>query len=397
MNSNTKNFCRLACVVGARPNFMKMAPILRALSDYPEIRTTLIHTGQHYDRDLSDIFFEELGIRKPDVCLNVRESKQGAQTARMLEAFENLFEEAQHDIPFDRLVVVGDVNSSLAAALAASKMGIAIAHVEAGLRSFDRSMPEEINRILIDSVTDMFFVSEPAGVTNLRHEGHSDESIRLVGNVMIDTLMHMLPKAKSQGTLQRFNLQPNEYGLVTFHRPANVDSQPALTGVVDVLCQAAEQMRLVFPVHPRTRKRLDDFGLRSRLETAGIDLIPPLGYVDCLALSSDARIILTDSGGLQEEATVLGVPCLTMRPNTERPVTLDLGTNTLVGNDPEQIAQGFASVLVGTYKVGAVPEFWDGKAAVRIAAQLAGEAAEVSTGVTRDEDQTAPVGNLAPR
>ncbi|HJN09208.1 MAG TPA: UDP-N-acetylglucosamine 2-epimerase (non-hydrolyzing) [Pirellulaceae bacterium] len=390
MKSNPRNRYHLACVVGARPNFMKMAPILRALDEYPEIQATLIHTGQHYDRDLSDIFFEELGIREPDVCLNVRESKQGAQTARMLEAFEHLFETAAREIPFDRLVVVGDVNSSLAATLAASKMGIAVAHVEAGLRSFDRTMPEEINRVVIDSVADTLFVSEPEGVNNLRREGHADESIRLVGNVMIDTLLRMLPLARSSSMLERFNLKPKEYGLVTFHRPANVDTETTLADVVGVLCQAADQMRLVFPIHPRTRKRLEEFDLLTRLERTGIDLIRPLGYVDCLALSSQAKVILTDSGGLQEEATVLGVPCLTMRPNTERPVTIDIGTNTLVGNDPARIAQGFANVSDGSYKVGKVPEFWDGQAAVRIAAQLVGEAAERNTNLTATKNQTTP-------
>ena len=354
---------------------MKMAPVLRALAAYPRIRTTLVHSGQHYDRNLSDVFFEELGIRKPDICLNVRESKQGAQTGRMLEAFEAVFEQPASGKPFDRVLVVGDVNSSLAGALAASKLGIPVAHVEAGLRSFDRTMPEEINRAVIDTVADLFFVSEPSGVENLQREGHANEAVHLVGNVMIDTLLHMLPAATAGGTLERHGLDPQGYGVVTFHRPSNVDSRDGLSGVVEVLCWVAEQLPIVFPVHPRTRKRLEDYGLLDRLASAaGIELMPPLGYVDFLALTSRAKVVVTDSGGLQEESTALGVPCLTMRENTERPVTVEIGTNRLIGSDPQKLAAGFASVLDGTYKTGGVPQFWDGRAAERIAELLAAEA-----------------------
>ena len=354
---------------------MKMAPILRALKAYPQIQFTLIHTGQHYDRNLSDVFFEELQIPKPDVHLDVRASGQLAQTGRMLEAFESVFQETE----FDRAIVVGDVNSTFAAAFAANKCGISVAHVEAGLRSHDREMPEEINRLLVDELTDMYFASEQSGVDNLLTEGRGDRAVHLVGNVMIDTVIHKLPEATRNGTLERFNVKPNEYGLVTFHRPSNVDERDCLTNVIDILCWAGEQLPLIFPLHPRTRNRLEQFDLVERLQnTESIKLIEPLGYLDCLALSSQARVVVTDSGGLQEETTALGVPCLTMRQNTERPATVDVGSNTLVGNERDKLMDGFTHVLDGSYKQGAVPKYWDGKAAERIAEILAAEASETA-------------------
>jgi len=359
----------LACVVGARPNFMKMAPLLRALKAYPHVRTTLVHTGQHYDENLSDVFFEELGMTRPDVSLDVGSDKHGAQTARVLERFETVLEQGTPDGKrFDRVVVVGDVNSTMAAALAAVKLGIPVAHVEAGLRSFDRSMPEEINRIVTDSVADMLFVSEPAGVENLRREGHPEDRVHLVGNVMIDTLMGLLPGAKARDTLRRYGLRPGQYGVVTLHRPANVDTPQTLSRLLDVLVDTSRRLRFVFPVHPRTKERIERFGLGDRLDgDTGITELPPLGYLDFLTLTSQARVIVTDSGGLQEESTVLGIPCLTARPNTERPITVEEGTSTLVGSDPVKLQEHLDNVLRGAYRQGRCPALWDGRAAERIA------------------------------
>jgi len=367
----------LACVVGARPNFMKMAPLLRALEVYPHIRTTLVHTGQHYDAELSDVFFQELGMRRPDVSLEVGSGKHGAQTARVLERFEAVLEQGPPGGgSFHRVVVVGDVNSTMAATLAAAKLGIPVAHVEAGLRSFDRSMPEEINRIVTDSLADILLVSEPAGLENLRREGHPETRLHLTGNVMIDTLRRLLPKARQRDTLANLRLQNGAYAVVTLHRPGNVDSPETLAPLLGVLLETSREIPMVFPIHPRTRQRLHNFGLLQQLDAAkGLVQCPPLGYLDFLALTSQARLIITDSGGLQEESTALGIPCLTARPNTERPITVEQGTSTLVGNDPSKLRRGLRAVLDGTYKRGRSPALWDGRAAERIAAVLATPAA----------------------
>ena len=367
------NPIRLACVVGARPNFMKMAPLLDALAAYPHVEAVLIHTGQHYDANLSDVFFAELGMKRPDISLEVGSGKQGAQTARILERFEEVLERADGEgRPFTRVVVVGDVNSTAAAALAAVKLGVPVAHVEAGLRSFDRTMPEEINRIVTDALSDLLLVSEPAGLENLRREGHAERELHLVGNVMIDTLLRLLPKARACDTLAAHGLEAGQYGVLTLHRPANVDSAETLGALFDVLLEAADELPLVFPVHPRTRARMESFGLAERIGTNGaVRLTPPLGYLDFLCLSSQAQLIITDSGGLQEESTALGIPCLTMRPNTERPVTVTEGTSTLVGSDPAAVRRALTSILRGTYKEGRCPDLWDGRAAGRIARILA--------------------------
>ena len=364
----------LACVVGARPNFMKMAPLLRALEQRPNIRTTLIHTGQHYDAALSDVFFEELGMRRPDVSLDVGSGKQGAQTARILERMEATLEEGPAGGGgYDRVVVVGDVNSTLAAALAATKLQIPVAHVEAGLRSFDRAMPEEINRILTDAISDLLLVSDPAGIENLQREGRPAAQIRLVGNVMIDTLRHLLPAAQGRDALSRLSVRPGEYGFVTLHRPSNVDDAQTLSRLLTVLNECAQQLPLIFPVHPRTRSKLDAFGLMPKPgQASGLRLVEPLGYLDCLALTSQAKVIVTDSGGLQEESTALGVPCLTMRENTERPITVSEGTSTLIGNDADKLHRHLRQVLDGEYPAGRCPELWDGRAAERIAEALEG-------------------------
>ena len=366
---------RFACVVGARPNFMKMAPIIRALESEAldgKAAVTLIHTGQHYDANLSDVFFVELGMRTPDISLEVGSGTHAVQTARILERMERvLLEGPPSGGAYDCIVVVGDVNSTMAATLAAAKLGIRIAHVEAGLRSFDRTMPEEINRIVTDSIADLLLVSEPAGVDNLIHEGHSSDSIKLVGNVMIDTLYQMIPQANELSLAEQLGLLPRQYGVITIHRPSNVDEHETLTALIDVLIEISSDIPFVFPAHPRTRDALERAGLRTRMEkAANIRLLDPLGYLRFLSLTSKARVIVTDSGGLQEESTALGIPCLTLRSNTERPITVEEGTSTLVGNDAKKLRTCLHDVLDGRYKSGTCPALWDGHAAERIAELL---------------------------
>jgi UDP-N-acetylglucosamine 2-epimerase (non-hydrolysing) len=370
---------RLACIVGARPNFMKIAPILRAFEKHDSLQPTLIHTGQHYDANLSDVFFEELGISRPDIALGIGSGSHGKQTADILVAIENVLVEARdRGEGYDRMIVVGDVNSTMAATIAAAKLLIPVAHVEAGLRSFDRTMPEEINRMLTDSICDMLLPSEPDGVTNLKNEGHDESKIHLVGNVMIDTLLNQVKRAQQSTVLTDQGLESGQYGVVTLHRPANVDDKEILAGLLDVLVEISAKMPLVFPIHPRTKTRLDSFDLFEKLDSAdNIKCLGPLGYNDFLCLTSQAKVIVTDSGGLQEESTALDVPCLTMRPNTERPITVTQGTSTLVGSDAVKLKLHLTEVIDGTYKKGSCPELWDGKAAERIAAILANEAAEL--------------------
>lgn len=359
----------IACVVGARPNFMKMAPILRAFAEVPEVRTTLIHTGQHYDEALSQVFFRQLGMPKPDIDLGVGSGSQAVQTARVLERFEAaLLAGPDGGGRYGRVIVVGDVNSTLAATLAAVKLNIPVAHVEAGLRSFDRTMPEEINRLMTDAVSDLLLVSEPSGVENLMREGHSTDRVHLVGNVMIDTLRDALPRLDSDAVLQQCGVESGRYGVVTLHRPANVDSPETLRQILHVLAEASQRLPLLFPVHPRTKGRIDEFGLAELLSRhPDLRVMEPQGYLEFLALTSNARVIVTDSGGLQEESTALGIPCLTMRPNTERPITVAEGTSTLIGSDAELLRQHFEQVLDGTYQLGRCPEIWDGNSAKRIA------------------------------
>ena len=370
---------RLACIVGARPNFMKIAPILRAFEKYESLQPTLIHTGQHYDANLSDVFFDELGISRPDISLGIGSGSHGKQTADILVAIENVLVEAEKKGEgFDRMIVVGDVNSTMAATIAAAKLLIPVAHVEAGLRSFDRTMPEEINRMLTDSICDMLLPSEPDGVANLKKEGHDDSKIHLVGNVMIDTLLNQVDRARKSDILEQLSLKAGQYGVVTLHRPANVDDKQILEGLLQVLIDISSELPLVFPVHPRTKARMEDFGLFEKLDSAdNISCLGPAGYNDFLCLTSQAKVIVTDSGGLQEESTALGVPCLTMRPNTERPITVTEGTSTLVGSDAEKLKLHLTEVIEGTYKTGRCPELWDGKASERIAAILAEEAASL--------------------
>jgi UDP-N-acetylglucosamine 2-epimerase (non-hydrolysing) len=357
-------------VAAARPNFMKVAPVLRAMAASDcGLLPRLIHTGQHYDAGMSDVFFQDLGIPQPDVHLGVGSGTHGAQTARVIQAFEeHLLESSPRPAA---VVVVGDVNSTMACTLAAVKVEIPVAHVEAGLRSFDRRMPEEINRVVTDAVADLLLVSEPAGEENLRREGVDASRVVFVGNVMIDTLLAELPAATALGMPASHGLAEGSYAYVTLHRPSNVDEPGRLAEVLGLLEAVASQLPVVFPVHPRTRGSLEAAGLWERAGRAcGLRLLEPLSYRESLGLMASARFVLTDSGGIQEETTVLGVPCLTLRPNTERPVTVSLGTNT-VSESVEEIRALVEDILAGRYKTGREVPGWDGHAAERVVAALA--------------------------
>ena len=351
---------RLVAVAGARPNFMKIAPVLRELAGRERFETFLVHTGQHYDAAMSDAFFAELAIAPPGARLGVGSGSHAAMTAEVLRRMEPVLLEQRPDA----LLVVGDVNSTLAAALAAAKLDVPVAHVEAGLRSFDRSMPEEINRVLTDALSRWLFVTEPSGEENLLREGVAPDRIHLVGNVMIDTLLAHREQARERDTLARFGVAPQAYALLTLHRPSNVDDPARLAALVDVLEEIHDELPVVFPVHPRT-----EAALRRHLggRAPRLLLSEPLGYLDFLRLMSDARLVLTDSGGVQEETTVLGVPCLTLRENTERPITVTQGTNRVVGTDPITIRAEVRKILDGAARPAQVPDLWDGRAAARIA------------------------------
>ena len=350
-------------VAGARPNFMKVAPMLRAMREgAAPFRRVLVHTGQHYDDAMSEVFFREFEMPAPDVHLNVGSGSHGAQTAKVLAAFEEYLLGARPR----GVVVVGDVNSTMACTLAAVKLGVPVAHLEAGLRSFDRTMPEEINRLVTDAVADLLLTSERAGDANLAREGIPAERVRFVGNVMIDTLFQQLPRARDLRVPERLGLAPGGFALATLHRPSNVDDAARLTALVDLLERLAGRVPVVFPAHPRTRERLDRFGLLPRVAaTPTIHLREPLGYRENLGLMAGAALVLTDSGGIQEETTALHVPCLTLRANTERPATVSEGTNTLVGDDLGAAWSCIEEVLAGTYKRGGDVEGWDGHAAER--------------------------------
>jgi UDP-N-acetylglucosamine 2-epimerase (non-hydrolysing) len=354
---------KIVNVVGARPNLMKVAPLMEAYAGRPGIEALLVHTGQHYDANMSELFFRQLGIPEPDLNLGVGSGSHAIQTAEIMKAFEPVLLEHRPDA----VLVVGDVNSTIACGLVAVKLGIALVHVEAGLRSFDRSMPEEINRILTDAISSLLFCTEPSGPRNLRREGIADEKIHLVGNVMIDTLMKHRARAEASGILRTLCLEPGGYAVLTLHRPSNVDDPAVLAGILSALEVVAREMPLVFPAHPRTRERLRSFGLDGRLaRLPGLRMIDPAGYLDFLKLMSSAKLVLTDSGGIQEETTILRVPCLTLRENTERPITVELGTNQLVGNDPDRILSAYRKVIEGSGPPGQLPPGWDGQAAGRI-------------------------------
>jgi UDP-N-acetylglucosamine 2-epimerase (non-hydrolysing) len=357
-------------VAGARPNFMKIAPIMREFAKHPDtFRARIVHTGQHYDSGMSGIFFKELGIPEPDYNLGVGSGSHAEQTARIMVAFEKT---CISDRP-DLVLVVGDVNSTLACAIVAKKLCIPVAHVEAGLRSGDMAMPEEINRIVTDSISDWFFVTEPSGMDNLRREGHAEDRLHFVGHVMIDNLYYQVEQLQhldvggfATDALKR---QFGEYGVVTLHRPSNVDNAETLKDIMGALGKIAARLPLIFAVHPRTRGNLDKFGIPV---PQGFHLTGPLPYMEFLNLWKDARMVLTDSGGIQEETTALGVPCITLRENTERPVTVTEGTNVIVGTDPARILAAANDVFDGRGKQGRRPELWDGHAAGRIVQALQG-------------------------
>jgi UDP-N-acetylglucosamine 2-epimerase (non-hydrolysing) len=352
-------------IVGARPNFMKVAPVLRALQYRENVTQTLVHTGQHYDVNMSDVFFQQLAIPLPDVNLAVGSGTHATQTAEIMMRLEPVVLERHPDI----VLVYGDVNSTVATVLVCAKLSVRVAHIEAGLRSFDRTMPEEINRLVTDQLADLLFTPSEDGDENLRREGIPAEKIFRVGNVMIDSLVQLLPSAKAS-ILENL---PDKYALVTLHRPANVDDSAILGGILESLLEVSRDLAVVFPAHPRTRKRIADFGLNAK----HLHVLDPLPYVDFLGLQARATVVITDSGGIQEETTYLGVPCLTLRENTERPITVSMGTNVLVGRDREKLREELSLVLNGRAKKGSIPPLWDGHTGERIATILLGIPSQV--------------------
>jgi UDP-N-acetylglucosamine 2-epimerase (non-hydrolysing) len=350
---------RIVCVAGARPNYMKIKPVMDAL-EAAGAEVVLVHTGQHYDEAMNGVFFRDLGLRPPDRFLGVGSGSHAEQTGRVMTAFEPLLA----DLAPDAVVVVGDVNSTLACALVTAKAGPLLAHVEAGLRSRDWSMPEEVNRVATDRVSDYLLAPSPDAVVNLRAEGYREDQVHLVGNVMIDTLLANLQRARERGVLAQYGVAPGEYGLVTLHRPANVDDPAVLSGLLKALGEIAGSCPLLLPVHPRAAGRLADLGVPG-----GVRLVPPAGYLDFIALQDGARIVLTDSGGVQEETTALGVPCVTLRDNTERPITVEEGTNVLAGRDPDRVVATATRVLDHPPRPRR-PALWDGRAGERIARVL---------------------------
>lgn len=355
-------------IAGARPNFMKVAPILRAFAaSGSSLRPRLVHTGQHYDPEMSDVFFQQLEIPKPDLHLGVGSGSHGAQTAKILAGYEEVLINSRPR----GVIVVGDVNSTMACTLAAVKLGVPVAHVEAGLRSLDRTMPEEINRLVTDCLADILLVSDPSGQEHLKREGVDPAKVEFVGNVMIDTLVQQLPKAKATNVMQQVGLLPGSYIYVTLHRPSNVDEPQRCKTLLQSLEECGQRLPLVFPIHPRTRGRLSEFGFLAQLEAnPRFKLLPPQGYLESLALMSSARAVITDSGGIQEESSFLGIPCLTVRPNTERPVTVDLGTSTIVGDRLPELPALIDAIIAGSYKKGQAIPGWDGHAAERVVASL---------------------------
>jgi len=350
-------------VVGTRPNFIKIAPIVDEMNHFAEIKHTLVHTGQHYDESMSRIFFDELGLPKPDIYLGVGSNSHAEQTAQVMIAFEKVLLEHKPDL----VVVVGDVNSTMACAVTAAKLWVPVAHVEAGLRSFDRKMPEEINRIVTDALSDFLFTTSRGAIKNLHKEGIPKGNIFFVGNVMIDTLNKHRHHAELLDTPARFGLDGGEYALVTLHRAANVDNPKTFSDIIEALITIQNEIPILFSAHPRTLKRIDEFSFQNRLDSGpNLQIIKPIGYLQFLDLMMHARMVLTDSGGIQEETTILNIPCLTIRENTERPITITEGTNALVGIETKRIVAGAMTILTEKYKEGCVPELWDGRAAERI-------------------------------
>ncbi len=350
-------------VVGARPNLMKIAPLMSAYAECDAIEPLLVHTGQHYDENMSDLFFRQLGIPEPDLNLEIGSASHAVQTAEIMKAFEPVVLEHEPDA----VLVVGDVNSTIACGTVAVKLGVKLIHVEAGLRSFDRTMPEEINRLITDAISDLLFCTEQSGVDNLRREGVPEEKIHFVGNVMIDTLLQHRAKADQSTILEDLALVDGGYAVVTLHRPANVDNRESLAGLIEVLEHIQNDLTIVFPAHPRTRAKFEEFEMSGRLAAmSNLRILDPIGYLDFLKLISSAKVVLTDSGGIQEETTILKVPCLTLRENTERPITLEVGSNRLVGSDPSKIIAAYREIITGAAANSEIPPLWDGHAAERI-------------------------------
>jgi UDP-N-acetylglucosamine 2-epimerase (non-hydrolysing) len=356
---------KIICVCGARPNFMKVAPVMRAFEAKGGFEVLLVHTGQHYDENMSKLFFDELNIPRPDINLDVGSASHAVQTAEIMKRFEPVV----LDFAPDYVLVVGDVNSTIACGLVAVKLGVKLIHVEAGLRSFDRTMPEEINRVLTDTISDLLFVTEQSGIDNLRNEGIEANKVHFVGNVMIDTLLANKEKAQKSDVLERLGLCAKEYAAITLHRPSNVDDMATFGEIVTAFEEIAKEMKLVFPIHPRTRDNIKGGELEKRMEAlANLILLEPVGYLDFLCLMSNAGLVLTDSGGIQEETTILGVPCITLRESTERPVTITEGTNRLVHITADNILTHYRQIIDGGISsTHSIPKLWDGRAAGRIA------------------------------
>ena len=353
----------LVCV-GTRPNLIKITQLERCFRSYPAIEYKLLHTGQHYDYNMNDIFFQQLGVKAPDVFLNINQGSQIEVISQIMKKFEEFVLNYKPDL----IMVPGDVNSSFACAFVGSRHNIPVAHIESGLRSFDMTMPEEVNRILIDNITELFFVTEPSGKENLLKESKSGKNIRYVGNSMIDSLVAFMPLIDKSEI--RKNINADDYYLVTFHRPANVDDSKNLKIVAEILTEISQKRKVVFPIHPRTRKRFHEFGFEKVIENENIIITEPLGYLDFISLVKNAKAVITDSGGVQEETTFLSVPCVTLRQSTERPVTVTEGTNTMCELDMKTILKILHSIDEGTYKKGVIPKFWDGKTSERITKEV---------------------------
>jgi UDP-N-acetylglucosamine 2-epimerase (non-hydrolysing) len=359
---------KIICVCGARPNFMKIAPLMKAFKENGQFNTLLVHTGQHYDQKMSTLFFDELNIPKPAINLEVGSGSHAVQTAEIMKRFEPVI----IDFKPDYILVVGDVNSTIACGLVAVKLGIKLIHIEAGLRSFDRTMPEEINRLLTDSISDLLFVTEQSGIDNLKNEGVNSDKVHFVGNVMIDTLLANKEKAEQSDILEKMGLKKKGFAVITLHRPSNVDDMDNLSKIISAFEVIQKDLKLVFPIHPRTKKNIENSVLQAKVTAmTNLILLEPIGYLDFLKLMANAALVMTDSGGIQEETTILQIPCMTLRENTERPVTVTEGTNRLVHIDTQDILKHYNEIKASGFEAkGRIPQFWDGKAAQRIAEVL---------------------------
>ncbi len=358
---------KLLCIVGTRPNFVKSAPLIRELKKNQDaFETKLVHTGQHYDVNLSEWLFNDLGMQPPDISLGVGSGSHTQQTAKIMLGLEEAITNEKADL----VVVFGDVNSTLAAAVVAAKMGVKLAHVESGLRSFDRAMPEEINRVVTDHLSDYLFVTEESGMHNLKREGIAPEKVFFTGNIMIDSLLSTMTVVKKSDVLKKLGLQSREYALMTLHRPSNVDDSGTLAEILGTIAQVSKRIPVVFPCHPRTKNNISRFGFDQLLAESQIVVTEPLGYVDFCRLTYESKFVLTDSGGIQEETTFLQIPCITMRENTERPITVTVGSNLMTGNNRAEILNVVNDILAGNPKKGTIPELWDGHTAERIVAIL---------------------------